>query len=49
MVGREARDAAQQAQEADGAMVEEVPRYPGRERRMPTKYKDFEMGEGGTR
>ena len=40
------RDVTQQAQEADGAVVEERTRYPRRERRIPARYKDFEMGEG---
>ena len=36
----------QQAQEADGADVGERTRYPRRERRVPARFNDFEMGEG---
>ena len=36
----------QQAQEANGANNGERTRYPRRERRVPAKFKDFEMGEG---
>ena len=36
----------QQAQEADRADVGERTRYPRRERRVPARFKDFEMGEG---
>ena len=36
----------QQAQEADRADVGERARYPRRERRVPARFKDFEMGEG---
>ena len=46
MFGREVQHVAQLAQEADGAVVEERTRYPRRERRIPARYKDFEMGEG---
>ena len=46
VVGRDVGDVNQQAQEADGAVVEERTRYPRRERRIPARYKDFEMGEG---
>ena len=37
--------ATQQAQEVDGATAGERTRYPRRERRIPARYKDFEMGE----
>ena len=46
MVGGDGREVTQLAQEADGADVGVGTRYPRRERRMPTKFKDFEMGEG---
>ena len=36
-----------QNQEADGANAWERPRYPRRERRVPARFKDFEM-EGST-
>ena len=43
------RDVTMLAQAVDGAMTEGQTRYPRRERRIPAKYKDFEMGEGGTK
>ena len=57
--GQVVRDVNMLAQEADGAIVggdvrdgvmaEGQTRYPRGKRRIPAKYKDFEMGEGGTR
>ena len=39
-------DVTQRAQEADRAEVGERARYPRRERRVPARFKHFEMGEG---